>query len=49
MIQGISYTIERTYFNVTSQFMVDTDHQWDYENVPWATADTYGWDNRAGW
>ncbi len=48
MMPGISF-VEHTYFNVTSQFMVDTDHQWDYENVPWAAADTYSWDNRAGW
>lgn len=26
------------YFNVTSDFMAWTDHQWDYENVPEATA-----------
>lgn len=37
---GITY-IEYEYFNVTSQYMVDTDHQWDYENVPWATATWY--------
>lgn len=26
------------YFNVTSDYMARTDHQWDYENVPMATA-----------
>ena len=26
------------YFNVTSDWMAATDHQWDYENVPEATA-----------
>ena len=26
------------YFNVTSERMIGTDHQWDYENVPEATA-----------
>lgn len=26
------------YFNVTSQHMADTDHQWDYDNTPEATA-----------
>ncbi len=30
------------YFNVTSQYMADTDHQWDYENVPLATATRFG-------
>jgi len=26
------------YFNVTSDFMARTDHQWDYQNIPMATA-----------
>ena len=30
------------YFNVTSQRMADTDHQWDYDNTPEATAEDYG-------
>lgn len=30
------------YFNVTSQYMADTDHQWDYDSVPEATAEDYG-------
>lgn len=30
------------YFNVTSQDMVDSDHQWDYANIPEATAEDYG-------
>ncbi len=34
------------YFNVTSQYMADTDHQWDYENVPLATATKFGWKGR---
>lgn len=32
------------YFNVTSQYMRDTDHQWDYEKIPEATAEYYRWD-----
>lgn len=32
----------RSYFNVTSQHMADTDHQWDYDNVPEATAEDRG-------
>ena len=31
-----------SYFNVTSQYMADTDHQWDYDNTPEATAEDYG-------
>lgn len=34
------------YFNVTSQEMRSTDHQWDYQNVPEATADRFYWDAR---
>lgn len=30
------------YFNVTSQDMVDSDHQWDYANTPEATATDRG-------
>ena len=30
------------YFNVTSQHMADTDHQWDYDNTPEATAEDGG-------
>ncbi|MCI9156444.1 MAG: DUF4358 domain-containing protein [Lawsonibacter sp.] len=30
------------YFNVTSQHMADTDHQWDYDSVPEATAEDGG-------
>lgn len=30
------------YFNVTSQRMADTDHQWDYDNTPEATAEDGG-------
>jgi transglutaminase/protease-like cytokinesis protein 3 len=36
------YAIHR-YFNVTSAHLRSTDHQWDYENVPEATADRYRW------
>ncbi|MCI9170991.1 MAG: hypothetical protein HFF42_08725 [Lawsonibacter sp.] len=31
-----------TYFNVTSDFLADTDHQWDYDNAPEATAEDGG-------
>ena len=31
-----------TYFNVTSDFMALTNHQWDYDSVPEATAQDYG-------
>lgn len=31
-----------TYFNVTSDFLADTDHQWDYDSVPEATAEDGG-------
>lgn len=30
------------YFNVTSNYMAQTDHQWDYASVPEATAEDYG-------
>lgn len=30
------------YFNVTSDWMVETDHQWDYDSVPEATAEDHG-------
>lgn len=30
------------YFNVTSDYMAETDHQWDYDSVPEATADDGG-------
>ena len=36
------YAIHR-YFNVTSAHLRSTDHQWDYENVPEATAERYRW------
>lgn len=32
------------YFNVTSDFMRETDHQWDYAAVPEATATRFFWD-----
>lgn len=30
------------YFNVTSDWMARTDHQWDYDSVPESTAEDYG-------
>lgn len=32
----------RDYFNVTSDYMAETDHQWDYDSVPEATAEDFG-------
>jgi len=32
------------YFNVTSDYMRETNHQWDYDNVPEATATRFRWD-----
>ena len=31
------------YFNVTTQTLLDSDHQWDYDNTPQATATQYAW------
>ena len=33
---------EWDYFNVTSDDMADSDHQWDYANTPEATAEDRG-------
>lgn len=35
-------SVQYSYFNVTSQYMADTDHQWDYDSVPEATAEDHG-------
>jgi len=35
---------QHRYFNVTSEYMRQTDHQWDYRNVPEATAVRFHWD-----
>ncbi len=35
---------QHRYFNVTSDHMRQTDHQWDYEHVPEATATRFHWD-----
>ena len=35
------------YFNVTSDEMRRTDHQWDYDSIPEATATAYSWSNLA--
>lgn len=37
-LDALTYTNAFCYFNVTSDFMAITDHQWDYANVPLATA-----------
>jgi len=34
---------QHRYFNVTSQEMRESDHQWDYEKVPEATAARFRW------
>lgn len=31
------------FFNVTSDYMRQTDHQWDYDGIPEATATIYAW------
>ena len=31
------------YFNVTSDYLRETDHQWDYGAVPEATAEEYAY------
>ncbi len=33
---------EWRYFNTTSDYMARTNHQWDYDNVPEATAEDHG-------
>ncbi len=35
--------LHHKYFNVTSQYMRDTNHQWDYQNVPEAAATRFRW------
>lgn len=40
------------YFNITSQMMRESNHQWDYANIPESTATAYRWngvDFRQGW
>lgn len=36
--------VHHEYFNVTSDDMRETDHQWDYDNVPEADARRFYWD-----
>ena len=40
---GDSAGVRHRYFNVTSDWMRQTDHQWDYLNVPEATATRFRW------
>ena len=41
--QGVGGEAEEwDYFNVTSDDMADSDHQWDYANTPEATAEDRG-------
>lgn len=42
--QELKIEIQHRYFNVTSDYMRETDHQWDYQNVPEATATACRWD-----
>ena len=34
----------RRYFNVTSDYLRETDHQWDYLGVPEAEGTRFFWD-----
>lgn len=34
--------VQYEFFNVTSDWLAMTDHQWDYDNTPEATAEDYG-------
>ena len=36
--------VHHQYFNVTSDYMRETDHQWDYDSVPEADAARFRWD-----
>ena len=36
--------LHHRYFNVTSDYLRDTDHQWDYLSVPEATGTRFYWD-----
>ena len=40
--------LHHRYFNVTSAYLRETNHQWDYESVPEATAVRFRW-NGTGW
>ena len=31
------------YFNVTSDYLRETDHQWDYQSVPEAEGTRFSW------
>ena len=40
---AVSYGRAHRYFNVTSDFLRETDHQWDYDAVPEAEGVKYAW------
>ena len=40
---GWSGSITYTYFNITSDTMRETDHQWDYTDVPEAAGTKYAY------
>lgn len=42
---GVSAKATHRYFNVTSAMLRQHDHQWDYRNIPEATAVRYSWDS----
>lgn len=41
--QGQKTRLHHRYFNVTSEYMRQSNHQWDYQNVPEATAARFLW------
>jgi hypothetical protein len=42
-LSGLDLKLNHKYFNVTSDFLRETDHQWDENGVPEATAVEYAW------
>ncbi len=42
--KAVLWQIHHRYFNVTSDYMRQTNHQWDYLNVPEASATRFFWD-----
>lgn len=44
LTQETMWPWQHRYFNVTSDYMRQTDHQWDYENIPETTATRFRWD-----
>ncbi len=44
LTQETMWPWQHRYFNVTSDYMRETDHQWDYDAVPEAAAVRFRWD-----